>query len=165
MTYCVTYESPLGPLVLVSDGKHLLSVLLKQQLSSLTLCHAPGDDIPVLIAAQRWLDAYFSGQQPEITQLPLKLTGTAFQQAVWRKLLAIPYGETITYGQLAKEIAMERGLQKMSAQAIGRALGANPIIIIVPCHRVLGAGRKLTGYTGGLDIKIHLLQHENIPYK
>ena len=165
MTYCVTYESPLGPLVLVSDGEHLLSVLLKRQVTSLPQCHAPGDEIPVLISAQRWLDAYFSGQQPEITQLSLKPVGTAFQQAVWGKLMAIPYGETVTYGQLAKEIARERGIQKMSAQAIGQAVGANPIIIIVPCHRVLGAGRKLTGYTGGLDVKIHLLQHENIPYK
>ena len=141
MTYCVTYESPIGPLLLVSDGEHLLSVLLKRKLPSLALCHAPGDETPVLIATQKWLDAYFSGQQPEITQLPLKPAGTAFQQAVWRRLLAIPYGEAVTYGQLAKEIAKDRGLLKMSAQAIGQAVGANPIIVIIPCQRPAHGGR------------------------
>ena len=116
-------------------------------------------DTPVFDAAKRWLDQYFSGREPE-TAVPLHLTGTPFQNSVWELLRAIPYGQTTTYGSLAKRLAGERGLSHMSPQAVGGAVGHNPVSILVPCHRVLGANGSLTGYAGGLDKKKALLSLE-----
>lgn len=105
--------------------------------------------LPVFDEAMRWLDIYFSGRRPDLTP-PLNLKGTAFRKEVWQLLLQIPYGETTTYGELAAQLAAHRGLKQMSAQAVGGAVGHNPISIIVPCHRVVGTGGSLTGYAGGL---------------
>lgn len=114
---------------------------------------------PVMLAARRWFDQYFLGQEPGFLP-PLEPKGTAFQKRVWDILLTIPYGTTITYGQIASRIASEQGLPHMSAQAVGGAVGHNPISILIPCHRVIGSSGSLTGYAGGLDRKVRLLQLE-----
>ena len=110
---------------------------------------------------RRWLDLYFSGREPGFTPA-LNPAGSAFRRAVWEILLKIPYGKTTTYGQIAREIAAARGLAKMSAQAVGGAVGHNEISIIIPCHRVIGAHGSLTGYASGIDRKIKLLQLEGV---
>ena len=115
--------------------------------------------MPVVELARKWLDIYFSGREPDI-EVPLHLTGTPFQNEVWELLCAIPYGKTVTYGELAKRLAEKKGLPRMSAQAIGGAVGRNPVSIIVPCHRVVGANGSLTGYAGGVDKKLRLLELE-----
>ena len=114
---------------------------------------------PVPEAVKQWLDDYFLGHPGEVS-FPLKPKGTVFQQQVWQILLGIPYGHTRTYGDIAREMAALTGKKKMSAQAIGQAVGKNPISILIPCHRVVGAGGKLTGYAGGLENKVWLLEHE-----
>ena len=118
---------------------------------------------PVLAETVRWLDRYFSGEEPDFLPL-MALAGTAFQREVWSLLLEIPYGETRTYGQLASELAARRGIDRMSAQAVGGAVGRNPISILVPCHRVVGADGSLTGYAGGLDNKKKLLTLEKVQF-
>ena len=117
-------------------------------------------DLRVLELAAKWLDVYFSGEVPDFMP-PIKFRGTDFQKSVWETLLTIPYGETVTYGDIAKNIAEQRGVTKMSSQAVGGAVGRNPIGIIVPCHRVIGANGKLTGYAAGLDKKVKLLELES----
>ena len=109
---------------------------------------------------KRWLDLYFGGQKPDFLP-PLHPEGTAFQKSVWDILLEIPYGKTISYGEIAGHIALKQGISRMSAQAVGGAVGRNPISIIIPCHRVVGADVSLTGYAGGLDRKIKLLELEH----
>ena len=116
--------------------------------------------MPVLGDACRWLDVYFSGQEPDFLP-PLHPHGSEFQLAVWELLLQIPYGQTTTYGALARQLAARRGLSRMSAQAVGGAVGHNPISLLIPCHRVVGTNGSLTGYAGGLDKKIRLLELEH----
>lgn len=116
-------------------------------------------DLPVFQQAKEWLNIYFSGKDPDFTP-PLRFTGSAFQNEVWAILAAIPYGKTRTYGDIAQELAQKRGLPRMSAQAVGGAVGKNEISIIVPCHRVVGANGSLTGYAGGISKKIALLKLE-----
>ena len=118
-------------------------------------------NLAVFDQTKRWLDLYFSGREPGFTPA-LNPLGSAFRRAVWEILLKIPYGKTTTYGQIAREIAAARGLAKMSAQAVGGAVGHNEISIIIPCHRVIGAHGNLTGYAGGIDRKIKLLQLEGV---
>ena len=118
-------------------------------------------DAPVLDLTVRWLDSYFSGTEPTFLP-PLNLRGTPFRQRVWHMLLTVRYGQTVTYGDLAKRISEETGVPRMSAQAVGGAVGRNPISIIVPCHRVIGADGSLTGYAGGLSEKRQLLALEGI---
>jgi methylated-DNA--[protein]-cysteine S-methyltransferase len=118
-------------------------------------------NLAVFDQTRRWLDLYFSGREPGFTPA-LNPVGSAFRRAVWEILLKIPYGKTTTYGQIARKIAAARGLAKMSAQAVGGAVGHNEISIIIPCHRVVGAHGSLTGYAGGIDRKIKLLQLEGI---
>lgn len=157
--YSMIYPSPLGDLRITSNGTHILELVLPCQLSR----YQGGDDcndIPALHAARIWLDDYFSGKHPNPNELPIQTTGTDFQNTVWERLCRIPYGQTVTYGQIAKEIALARGIGKMSAQAVGQAVGANPIGIIIPCHRVVGSNGKLTGYNGGITNKSWLLEHE-----
>jgi methylated-DNA-[protein]-cysteine S-methyltransferase len=120
------------------------------------------DDLPVFVAAKNWLDRYFDGQKPDIFELPLVPHGSDFRREVWRILCGIPYGETITYGSIARTMAIKAGKARMSAQAVGGAVGHNPISTIIPCHRVVGANGSLTGYAGGVDKKIKLLKHEGI---
>lgn len=117
--------------------------------------------MPPLIKAKEWLDRYFNKEKMTIQDMPLAPIGGEFRQMVWKKLCEIPYGKTTTYGEIAKQIAKEMGKKTMSAQAIGNAVGHNPISIIIPCHRVIGKNGDLTGYAGGIDKKIKLLQIEN----
>lgn len=114
----------------------------------------------VLAAAKRWLDRYFAGEEPLPAELPLAPVGSPFRQAVWKLLCGIPYGETTTYGAIAKKLAPMLGRETMSAQAVGGAVAHNPISVIIPCHRVLGSDGSLTGYAGGIDKKIWLLKKE-----
>lgn len=155
MPYFSLYNSPIGPLTLTSDGESLTGLWMESQTISLQDA-AEVHDLPVFRAARDWLDAYFRGESPQIT-VPLSPAGTDFQRKVWAKLLEIPYGETTTYGAIAKAIS-----PNMSAQAVGQAVGRNPISIIIPCHRVIGTNGKLTGYAGGLDKKQWLLRHEEV---
>lgn len=115
--------------------------------------------LSVFQETKKWLDIYFKGDVPNFTP-KFSMKGSDFRMEVWKILLSIPYGETMTYGEIAKEIARGRGLSRMSAQAVGGAVGNNPISIIIPCHRVIGAGGNLTGYAGGIDKKVWLLEHE-----
>lgn len=157
MLFTANYDSPLGGITLASDGQALTGLWLDGQKhfgSTLEIASSTTSELPVLDETRRWLDIYFSGRKPDFTP-PLQLLGTAFQQRVWKSLLAIPYGQTVTYGELASRLGCR------SAQAIGGAVGRNPIAIIVPCHRVVGAGGALTGYAGGIDRKRALLQLES----
>ncbi|MCI7727816.1 MAG: methylated-DNA--[protein]-cysteine S-methyltransferase [Clostridiales bacterium] len=144
------YCSPVGTLYLTADEGGLTGIWMHP---------VKTEDCPILSQAKAWLDGYFSGNPTEVT-FPLNPQGTPFQKQVWEILLAIPYGETTTYGAIAREMAVRTGKEKMSAQAVGQAVGANPIAIAIPCHRVVGAKGKLTGYAGGLDKKEWLLRHE-----
>ncbi|AWI09409.1 methylated-DNA--[protein]-cysteine S-methyltransferase [Ereboglobus luteus] len=163
MTCSTLHESPLGPLLLASDGKNITGLWMSGQkyfaaTAGQNMREAP--ELPVFKTAQKWLDRYFKGQKPEISELPLAPEGGEFRQAVWKILREIPYGETITYGEIAKKMARRMGRPGMSSQAVGGAVGHNPISIIIPCHRVVGANGSLTGYAGGIDKKIKLLELE-----
>lgn len=155
MTAFKNYESPLGNILLAADDEGLTSLGFSEKKDSVSPNH------PVLREAARWLDSYFFGQNPGFTP-SLHLLGTPFQMEVWRLLLDIPFGKTTTYGILAKEIAMSRNIRRMAAQAVGGAVGRNPIALIVPCHRVIGADGSLIGYAGGLEKKARLLALEGI---
>lgn len=120
------------------------------------------DDVPVFAQTRDWLDRYFAGERPAISELPLAPIGSAFRQEVWRILCEIPYGEVTTYGEIGRKLAARRGSGRTSARAVGGAVGHNPISIIVPCHRVIGADGSLTGYAGGLERKLALLTHEGV---
>ncbi|WP_226371905.1 methylated-DNA--[protein]-cysteine S-methyltransferase [Thermophilibacter gallinarum] len=155
------YESPLGKMLLAADDGGLMGAwFYGQRYFARGMEGAEKDtetgepaDSPVLLAARCWLDAYFAGGRPSVADVPLAPRGTAFQRRVWGALLAIPYGETRAYGELAAELGS-------SPRAVGAAVGRNPISVIVPCHRVLGAGGSLTGYAGGLERKRALLELE-----
>lgn len=153
MVYSAYYHSPLGSLLLLSDGNALTGLYLPTQKIPKTDC-IPGDGLEIFTSTQRWLDAYFQGT-PIPIDFPLSPAGSIFRRRVWNLLLDIPYGATLTYGEIAAVIS-----PTMSAQAVGQAVGANPISIIIPCHRCVGAGGKLTGYAGGLAAKEWLLAHE-----
>lgn len=149
----------LGKFLILSNGEQITDILIETtEESSSDLVN--GRNQTVLQMASVWLDAYFAGQQPNPSVLPLCPKGTVFQRNVWKRLLQIPYGETVSYGQLAAELAAQMGKQRMSAQAIGGAVGRNPISIVIPCHRVIGANGSLVGYASGLERKRWLLQHE-----
>lgn len=158
-------KSPLGEITIICDeeGKHLVALQLKTQDFGIKaiLCKK-GSHLPALVKTKKWLDAYFAGDKPKISDLPLAPQGTSFQKAVWKILCKIPYGKTETYGNIAKKIAKASGKAKMAAQAVGGAVGYNPIAIVIPCHRVVGANGNLTGYGGGIDYKIKLLKHEGV---
>lgn len=155
MILYMEYPSPVGNILLTCEANALTGLWMNREPSS---DMAPGSGDPLLLQAARWLDGYFAGQPAPVT-FAIKPAGTAFQQRVWKRLLEIPYGQVITYGDIAREIELETE-KRMSAQAVGGAVGSNPISILIPCHRVVGAGGKLTGYAGGIDKKIWLLQHE-----
>ncbi len=161
--YTCSYPSPLGKITLASDGTALTGLWLDGQkyfAATLPPKHVE-KALPVFDQTVRWLDIYFRGQEPNFTP-PLVLSGTPFRRAVAEILLTIPYGRTITYGEIANRIAKQQGLAAMSAQAIGGAVGHNPISIIVPCHRVVGSDGSLTGYAGGIDKKLQLLRLEGM---
>jgi len=193
MTYTAHYDSPLGGITLASDGHALTGLWFDGQkhfAATLTNESSEDSDLPVFEHTRKWLDLYFSGDCPDFTP-PLAPKGTPFQQEVWRLLLAIPYGKTVTYGEIAKHLvetfhetslhsvtpqdALSHGaslqgtsiqgtllVKNMSAQAIGSAVGRNPISLIIPCHRVVGANGSLTGYAGGLERKKFLLELEHV---
>ena len=161
MDYTHHCDSPLGGITLASDGEALTGLWFQGQKydrSTLADEHEPRD-LPVFRETARWLDLYFAGETPDFTP-PLKLRGSPFRQAVWEILLTIPRGSVTTYGEIAAHIAAQRGLEHMSAQAVGGAVGHNPVSIIVPCHRVVGADGSLTGYAGGIERKAWLLALE-----
>ena len=161
MTVTTTYPSPLGPLLLAGSEDALTGLWLpgqKYYAAGLEPEAADGD-APVLRAAAEWLDAYFAGGRPEAKALRLSPKGSEFQRLVWERLRDIPYGVTTTYGALAADAEKRLG-RRTSARAVGAAVGRNPISIIIPCHRVLGAKDSLTGYAGGLEKKAWLLRHE-----
>lgn len=165
MYYQTTYPSPVGVLTLAADETDALAGLWiegqKYHGSTIHEEMAEKDDIPIFDMAKRWLDRYFAGKNPEIAGLPLSPLGIGFRQRVWDILRGIPYGEVTTYGAIARHIALQTG-KNVSAQAVGGAVGHNPISIIIPCHRVVGADGSLTGYAGGLDVKIKLLALEGV---
>lgn len=143
MFYSTTLPSPVGLLTVASDGENIVGLWLEGQtlfLDTLTEAPVPKDDLAVFDRTRNWLDRYFAGQKPDISELPLKPIGGPFRQAVWKCLCQIPYGEVTTYGAIAKRIAAQFGKTAMSAQAVGGAVGHNPISVIIPCHRVVGAG-------------------------
>lgn len=161
MDYTRRYESPLGGITLASDGERLVGLWFDGQTNfgeGLAPAHTE-KDLPVFDQAALWLDLYFSGKAPDFVP-PLCLRGSEFRQAVWELLRAIPYGKTMTYGQIAQILAARRGLRRLSAQAVGGAVAHNPVSLIVPCHRVVAADGGLTGYAGGIEKKAWLLHHE-----
>ena len=168
MFYSEKYESPIGPCLLVADENNLVGVWFEGQKYYCPMKESiqKDDNIQedahnyVLRNTKAWLDSYFAGKKPAITELPLKPIGSSFRQDVWSILMDIPYGKVITYGEIAGQIAETYQKEKMSAQAVGGAVGHNPISIIIPCHRVVGADGSLTGYAGGLQKKLWLLRHE-----
>lgn len=163
MHYLSYYKSPLGEIVLSASNQGLSGLwFVGQKYFALYFDKEHiYQEIPLFADVKRWLDIYFSGKEPNFS-LPLHFTGSPFQNEVWKILSQIPYGRTTTYGQIAKQVAIKRGVSKMSAQAIGGAVGRNEISIIVPCHRVVGVNGNLTGYAGGIEKKIALLQLEGI---
>lgn len=165
MFYKTTYNSPLGTITLACDGKNLVGAWFDGQkyfAGSVNEEMIENDSFEIFNRTKLWLDKYFRGEKPGISELSLAPNGNAFRQSVWKILCKIPYGKVITYGDIASEIAQQRGLDRMSAQAVGGAVGHNPISIIIPCHRVVGCKGNLTGYAGGLDKKIRLLEHEKV---
>lgn len=165
MIYSTIYDSPIGKITLASDGENLVGAWIEGQkyfANSINEEIYSNDNLEIFTKTKAWLDKYFQGLQPDIKSLPLSPYGSDFRQAVWKILCKIPYGQTTTYGEIARQIAKQKGLSKMSAQAIGDAVGHNPISIIIPCHRVIGTNGSLTGYAGGLDLKIKLLKHEGV---
>ena len=162
MTYLQTYSSPLGELLLAADETGLTGAWFEgQKYFARTLTGERIErETSVLAEAKRWLDRYFSGEAPDRLP-PLHPQGSDFQKAVWELLVRIPYGRTVTYGELAAALAaQQQGRARMSAQAVGGAVGHNPISILIPCHRVVGSDGSLTGYAGGVERKARLLQLE-----
>lgn len=163
MQYTNSYLSPIGNITLAGDGEKLTGLWFAGQKyfgSTLTLNHEE-KELPIFRETKAWLDLYFNGKMPDFTP-PLSLNGSPFRLAVWELLLQIPYGTVMTYGELARKVAGKSGLKSMSGQAVGGAVGHNPISIIVPCHRVVGSSGSLTGYAGGIEKKISLLTLEKV---
>ena len=161
MQYVSHYQSPIGRILLAADETCLTGLWFEgQKYFGLHLDKEREEkEIPLFQAAKQWLDIYFSGEEPRIP-LPLHLRGTDFQKEVWEILRTIPYGQTMTYGEIAGRLAGKKGGKKVSARAVGGAVGHNQISIIVPCHRVVGANGSLTGYAGGIEKKVKLLELE-----
>lgn len=159
MQYTVI-PSPVGELTLASDGEGLTGLWIKGQKYFGGPVAAQNTDLPIFRRTEEWLNRYFAGRRPLPAELPLSPQGSEFRKVVWRLLCEIHYGEVTTYRGLARRAAEILGKEKMAAQAIGGAVGHNPISIIIPCHRVLGSDGSLTGYAGGLHIKRWLLEHE-----
>lgn len=161
MVYTCHYESQLGGILLAADEIGLTGLWFDGQKYFASTVKGETEDksLSVFEKSKKWLDIYFSGEEPDFTP-KLSLNGSKFRKAVWDILLTIPYGSVMTYGEIARIMAKQSGIAKMSAQAVGGAVGHNPVSIIVPCHRVVGTNGNLTGYAGGIDKKISLLKNE-----
>lgn len=155
------YQSPIGRILLAADDVGVTGLWFEgQKYFAHHLCQEHKEkELPLIEETKRWLGIYFSGREPDFS-VPLHWKGTDFQMEVWEILCSIPYGKTMTYGEIARQMAARRGLAHMSAQAVGGAVGRNAISIIVPCHRVVGTSGSLTGYAGGIDRKKELLALE-----
>lgn len=167
MYYSTTYPSPIGTLTLAcdGDGKYLVGLWMEGQKyhgDSIPEAMVENNAIPLFDTTKKWLDRYFAGEQPAISELPLAPIGGEFRHGVWDILCEIPYGEVITYGGIAKKMAAKMNKESMSCQAVGGAVGHNPISIIIPCHRVVGSNGSLTGFSGGVKIKTKLLELEGV---
>lgn len=184
MIYYKTYESPVGLLYVSCENGEITGLWPENDRYYPEDFKSPMENLDIIFAdfetflnydeselelanatidlAFGWLDRYFSNKQPNPSELPFRLKGSTFQMEVWNELLDIEYGQVITYGDIAKSLAAKRGIKRMAAQAVGGAVGKNPISIIVPCHRVVGSNGNLTGYGGGLDMKISLLESEGV---
>ena len=166
MVYTCSLDTPLGRMTAAAEAEALTGLWFNGQkyYPAHIVQWVSQEEYPVFKDLQKWLQAYFAGHNPALSELgfPLKPQGTAFRQTIWDILLAIPYGQTRTYGDIAKEYACRKGLASMSAQAVGGAVGHNPISILIPCHRVIGHNKSLTVYAGGLDKKIALLTLEGV---
>lgn len=164
MHYKTEYQSPIGKLILASDGENLIGLWMEKQKyfgDNIVNNAIENADLSVFEKTKKWLDSYFAGENPKI-DIPLAPTGTDFRKKVWQILSEIPYGQTATYREIASKIAKIENKKSMSAQAVGGAVGHNPISIIVPCHRVVGTNNSLTGYAGGISKKIYLLKLEGV---
>ena len=161
MDYIYHYHSPLGNITLASNGESLTGLCFDGQkhFPHKLISESTEAELPIFTQAIKWLDTYFGGEVPNFTP-PISIQTTPFRKAVYDILLTIPYGQTMTYGEIANIIAKQKGVKRMSSRAVGGAVGHNPISIIIPCHRVVGADGSLTGYAGGLDKKIELLKLE-----
>lgn len=167
MYYSTIYQSPIGAITLACDGngENLVGLWTEGQKyhgDTIPEAMVEKNDIPLFDKTKKWLDRYFAGKKPEISELPLAPIGGEFRLGVWNILREIPYGEVMTYGGIAKKMAEKMGKKTMSSQAVGGAVGHNPISIIVPCHRVVGSNGSLTGYAGGVAMKIKLLELEGV---
>ena len=163
MQYINYYSSSLGKILLAADDEGVTGLWFETQkyyAYRLDKEHKE-QETPILIRTKQWLSVYFSGREPDFMP-PLNLVGTEFQMTVWNILRKIPYGKTVTYGEIARRVAEERGLTHMSAQAVGGAVSHNPISVLIPCHRVVGSTGSLTGYAGGIEKKKELLSLENV---
>lgn len=161
MVYTCHYESQLGGILLAADEIGLTGLWFDGQkyFARELPAERTEKEMPILTETKRWLDIYFTGTEPDFLPL-LHPIGSTFRQEVWKLLLQIPYGKTVTYGELARQLAEKRGLPRMSAQAVGGAVGHNQISVLIPCHRVVGANGSLTGYAGGIQKKVKLLELE-----
>ena len=162
MIYTYTYESNVGDILLAADDIGLTGLWFTGQkyFANTLPDERVSKETPILKESKKWLDIYFSGREPDFTP-PLHPAGSPFRQAVWEILLQIPYGQTTTYGEIARKLAKMKNTSHMSAQAVGGAVGHNEVSIIIPCHRVVGTNGSLTGYAGGIDKKISLLELEH----
>ena len=163
MIYTYRYASQLGSITFASNGEALTGLWFDRQkhFPHKLISESTEAELPIFMQAIKWLDTYFSGVVPNFTP-QINLQTTPFRKAVYEILLTIPYGQVMTYGEIANIIAKQKGIERMSAQAVGGAVGHNPISIISPCHRVVGSDGSLTGYAGGLDRKIQLLTLEKV---
>lgn len=163
MVCTCSYNSPIGNMLIAADEIGLTGLWFEGQkyfANTLPDEHI-SQETEILVETKKWLDVYFSGEKPKFTP-PLHPEGSTFRQAVWQILLQIPYGQTITYGKIASKLTEKKNGSRMSAQAVGGAVGHNEISIIIPCHRVVGTNGSLTGYAGGIDKKISLLELEHV---
>ncbi len=163
MIYITHYTSPIGDILLAAKEEKLIGLWFEHQKYYFGNLKEEGEekpDLEIFKKTKEWLNRYFRGEKTSPKELELAPIGSAFQKSVWKVLINIPYGKTTTYKEIAKKIAEEQGLQKMSSQAVGRAVAHNPISIIIPCHRVVATSGNLTGYAGGLDKKTYLLELE-----
>ncbi len=161
MKYMCNYNSAIGNLILASNGEAITGIWFEDQKNFINTFKEINENLPIFKRTKNWLDIYFSGKEPDFMP-KVFLEGSDFRIRVWEYLKKIPYGKVITYGDIAKDIAKEKGIRKMSAQAVGSAIGHNPVGIIIPCHRVIGNKNNLTGYAGGIERKRELLRLEGI---